>query len=219
MNYQFWKRLVSAICVSIIVVCLVVLVTNASIHFSTKGNIFNEIAEVPEAGTVLIPGAAVSGDGVLSPIFVDRIDTAVKLYKANKVSKILVSGDNSEVYYNEVNPVRTYLLEQGIPDGDIFLDHAGFDTYSSMYRAKEIFEVTTLIISTQSFHLPRAVFIARALGLKASGINADKGNILTRNYVREIFANEKALLDVVLQREPKYLGERIPVTEDARDFR
>lgn len=219
MNFQFWKRLVSVIGVSIIVVCLVVVATNVSIHLSTKGNIFNEIAELPEAGTVLIPGAAVSGDGVLSPIFVDRIDTAVELYKAKKVSKILVSGDNSEVYYNEVNPVRTYLLEQGIPDGDIFLDHAGFDTYSSMYRAKEIFEVTTLIISTQSFHLPRAVFIARALGLEASGINADKGNILTKNYIREIFANEKALLDVVLQREPKYLGERIPVTEDARDFR
>src|SRR6185295_18531017 len=97
----------------------------------------------------------------------------IELYKAGTVSKILVSGDNSTVSHNEVNPVRDYLLASGIPDRDIFLDHAGFDTYSTMYRARDIFGVASILIATQSFHLPRAVFIARALGVDAYGVDAD----------------------------------------------
>ena len=146
------------------------------------------------------------------------MDTAIALYRAGKVSKILVSGDNSTVSYNEVNPVRTYLILKGIPDEDIFLDHAGFDTYSSMYRARDIFGVTSILVTTQSFHLPRALFIAHRLGIKAYGVNADAGRILFRNYVREALADEKAVLDLMLFRKPKYLGEKIPITGDGRNY-
>jgi SanA protein len=195
-----------------------IIAANLGVYFSTQTYIYDEIADAPLAQTVLIPGAAVMSGGELSPIFVDRINIAIKLYEAKKVSKILVSGDNSAVSYNEVNPVRLYLLSEGVPDQDIFLDHAGFDTYSSMYRARDVFGVTSVLVATQSFHLPRAIYIARKLGLEANGVNADVGRILNRNYVREIFANEKALLDLFLKRKPKYLGDPIPITGDGREY-
>ena len=134
------------------------------------------------------------------------------------MAKILVSGDNSTVSHNEVNPVRLYLLSKGIPDEDIFLDHAGFDTYSSMYRARAIFGISSMLIATQSFHLPRAIFIARELGIDAYGVNADSGHILLRNYVRETFSDEKALFDIVFHTRPKYLGNTIPIMGDGRDY-
>lgn len=176
------------------------------------------MSDAPNAEIVLVPGAAIFPNGALSSIFKDRADMAIRVYKAGKVSKILVSGDNSTVSHNEVNPVRNYLLEKGIPDEDIFLDHAGFDTYSSMYRSRDIFGVTSVLIATQSFHLPRSVFIARHLGITAYGVNADVGHILFRNYVREILANEKAMLDLIFHRQPKYLGDQIPITGDGRNY-
>lgn len=195
-----------------------ILATNAVFYVATRSYIYNDLADVPHAEAALIPGAAILKDGALSSIFVDRADTAIALYGAKKVSKILVSGDNSTVSHNEVNPVRLYLIKKGIPDQDIFLDHAGFDTYSTMYRARDIFGVASVIITTQSFHLPRAVFIAHRLGITAYGMNADVGHILLRNNVREVFADEKAVLDLLLQRKPKYLGEKIPITGDGRVY-
>jgi len=193
-----------------------IIVTNIVFYATTKAHIYNDVAEAPSADTALIPGASVSSDGVLSPIFIDRVNVAIALYEVGKVSKVLVSGDNSTDSNNEVNPVRLYLISEGIPDEDIFLDHAGFDTYSTMYRARDIFGVTSVLITTQSFHLPRSVFIARRLGMEASGVNADIGNILFRNNVREVIANEKAVLDLIFNRKPKFLGEEIPITEDGR---
>lgn len=197
-------------------VVLAVTVANVGIYAATAPFIFSDVASAPVAQAALIPGAAILIDGGLSPVFRDRADLAIKLYEAKKVSKILVSGDNSTLSHNEVNPVRTYLLRKGIPDQDIFLDHAGFDTYSSMYRAQAVFGVESVLITTQSFHLPRAVFIARKLGVNAYGVDADVGHILPRNYVREVFANEKAVFELLTRREPKYLGEPIPITGDGR---
>lgn len=211
MRFITWKNLFITSAVGAALLLIFILTTNLCIYLSTKDYIFDESTAATEVQAVLIPGAAVLISGKLSPIFIDRVDTAIELYEAKKVSKILVSGDNSELSYNEVSPVRTYLLENGIPDADIFLDHAGFDTYSSMYRARDVFGVTSVLISTQAFHLPRAVFIARKLGLDAYGVNADRGYIFKRNYVREILANEKAVFDLFLGREPKFLGEPIPI--------
>jgi SanA protein len=193
-----------------------ILITNAVIYFGSKAYIYDDHTEVPTSQAVLIPGAAILKNGGLSPIFLDRVNTAITLYEKKKVSKILVSGDNSTVSHNEVNPVRLYLLDKGIPDEDIFLDHAGFDTYSSMYRARDVFQVSSVIVTTQSFHLPRAIFIGRILGMEAYGVNADLGHILFRNNVREVFARVKAVLDLSSGREPKYLGEKIPISGDGR---
>ncbi len=212
------KRILRYGAMSFGVLLCAILVINLLVFVSTRSYMYDGSEDAPEAEVVLIPGAAVFSGGVLSPIFRDRIDAALSLYKAQKVKKILVSGDNSTVTHNEVNPVRLYLLSQGVPDQDIFLDHAGFDTYSSMYRARDIFGVTSMLITTQSFHLPRAVFIARSLGVDAYGVRADVGTVLFRNYLREILANEKAVFNLMFHTKPKYLGEKIPITGDGRNY-
>jgi SanA protein len=203
-----------------IVEFLFVFVLTINILFSheTQAYIYDSPIEVPQADVVLVPGAALARPETLAPIFIDRVEMAIKLYEAKKISKILVSGDNSTLFHNEVNPARIYLLEHGIPDEDIFLDHAGFDTYSSLYRARDVFGVTSVIIATQAFHLPRAVFIARKLGMDAYGVRADTGPVLLYNYIREVFANEKALLNLVFARSPQYLGDIIPITDDGRNY-
>lgn len=192
--------------------------TNFIFYITTKSYIYNEVAEAPDAQIALIPGAAIFENGALSEIFMDRADMAIKLYQAKKVSKILVSGDNSTENHNEVNPARLYLISKGVSDQDIFLDHAGFDTYSTMYRARDIFGVSSIVVTTQSFHLPRAVFIARRLGIEAYGVNADVGHILLSNNIREIFADEKAVFDLVFHTKPKYLGNEIPIGGDGRNY-
>jgi len=197
---------------------LFILATNVTIQMTTQAYRYNDASLAPIAEVALIPGAALARNGTPSPIFIDRANIAIALYNAGKVAKILVSGDNSTLSHNEVNPMRLYLLSQEIPDQDIFLDHAGFDTYSTMYRARNIFGISSVLIATQSFHLPRAVFIARKLGMEAYGVNADQGHMLFRNYVREVLADEKAVFDLLLNRKPKYLGDTIPITEDGRNY-
>ena len=173
--------------------------------------IYSDLSALPKTQTALILGASVSKDGTLSPILQDRASAAVDIYNAHKVKRILVSGDNSTTTYNEVNPVKTYLVFHGVPAEDVFLDYAGFDTYSSMYRARDIFLVGSTTIVSQSFHLPRAVFIARNLTIDAYGYSADDGHYLLRNYIREWLANGKAVYNLLLSTKPKYLGETIPV--------
>ena len=171
------------------------------------------IRDVPKADVAVVLGASVFR-GRPSRILEERANTAGQLYLNGKVKKILVTGDNSALSYDEVTPVRKYLINAGIPGGDIFLDHAGFDTYSSMYRARDIFEARSVVIVTQDFHLPRALFIARSLGITAYGVGAKGGGGAGKDYLREVPASVKALFDLAAQRKPKYLGEKIPLTGD-----
>ena len=174
------------------------------------------VDSVPRTEVALVLGASVYR-GKPSPVLAERADVAVALYRANKVSKILVTGDNGTLSYDEVTPVRKYLLGAGIPSQDIFLDHAGFDTYSSMYRAREVFLARSLTIVTQDFHLPRALWIARRLGLDAYGIVAAGGENSPSDYIREIPAAIKALLNVLTDRQPKYLGPTIPLSGNGEE--
>lgn len=169
--------------------------------------------DAPTSTAAMVLGASVYQNGDLSPVLKARADTAAKLYEVHKVAKILVSGDNSKLSHNEVNPVGKYLESLGIPKEDIFLDHAGFDTYSSMYRAKEVFDVRFLTIVSQSFHLPRALFAARMLGIDAVGVEAP-GESTLYNVMREMPATVKAMLDLLGKRVPEYLGEQYPITGD-----
>ncbi len=189
-------------------VAIFVLVNALMVGLEQK-RMFAGISDVPERTVIIVPGAAVLRSGALSAVFLDRANAAIVLYQAGKGHKILVSGDNSTVEHNEVDPARNYLMSQGIPEGDIYLDHAGFDTYSTMYRAREIFGVKSAIVATQTFHLPRALFIARSLGIDAVGYRADNVHLLVRNEVRESLARIKAVWDVVVHRNPKFLGDRI----------
>lgn len=160
----------------------------------------------------LLLGASVNSKGVLSPVMQERADKAIQLYRAGLVKKILVSGDDSTLQYDEVYPVGKYLRAFGVPQKDIFLDYAGFDTYSSVYRAKQIFHADSLLIVTQWFHLPRALFIARSLGIEARGVDASKGERYIQSTLREIPASVKAFLEVISGRKPKYLGTPFPVS-------
>jgi SanA protein len=157
------------------------------------------VESVPRSDVALVLGASVVR-GAPSPVLAERADAAIALYRSGKVSKILVSGDSRVISHDEVTPVRKYLVAAGIRGEDIFLDHAGYDTYSSLYRARSVFLVGSLTIVTQDFHLPRALWIARRLGLNAQGVVAGGESSFSDN-VRELLASQKALLDVFLDRQ------------------
>ena len=173
--------------------------------------------DIQNAQVGLVLGAKVRADN-LSPIFRDRLDSALELYKKGKIDKILVSGDHGTKIYDEVNAAKEYLLSKKVEESDIFLDHAGFDTYDSLYRAKEVFGLDDLIIISQSFHLKRALYIAYSLDLEAQGFSADLHLYAysLKNYVRESFASLKAFYEVNTKSLPKFLGPKIDIYGDGR---
>ncbi len=193
------------------------LAVNCYIVLSTRNNITAVLDEIRPAEAVLILGASVYADDKLSPILEERVKAALEIYQAGLVKKILVSGDNSTTEYNEVVPVRAYLLERGVPAEDIFLDYAGFDTYDSMYRASDLFFVQSAVIVTQRFHMYRALFIANARGIKVQGYVPNNNRVAAKNYLRESLARVKAVIDVWLNVPPVVLGEPIPISGDGRE--
>ena len=191
-----------------------VAVVPLAISQATAPYIYANVETAPSSTVAIVLGASVVR-GEPSPVLQERAEAALALYRRGVVEKILVSGDDSVTGFDEVSPVRRFLVAEGVPGEDIFLDHVGFDTYSSMYRAREIFLVRDAIIVTQAFHLPRAVFIARRLGLDAQGIKADQGGRALYNYLREVPASLKAMFDLTFAREPEYLGEQFPINESS----
>jgi vancomycin permeability regulator SanA len=181
---------------------------------STGNNFICSTDNVPEKQVILVLGAKVHENGQMSDMFRDRVDAAIALYESKKSGKILVSGDHGQKNYDEVDAAKEYLLRRGVKSEDIFLDHAGFDTYDSVYRAKKIFQVESLIVSTQRYHLPRALYISRKLGIDAVGVPADLHEYGGQDYrnLREWAADVKAWLDVNLKARPRFLGEAIPIT-------
>ena len=152
----------------------------------------------------------------------DRVEGGINLIKNGTGKKILLSGDHGQIRYDEVNAMRLYVLSNApeIAEEDIFMDHAGFSTWDSMYRARDVFEVTDLIIVTQKFHITRAVCMARSLGLNAVGYAADQSHFpkQSRQYweIREYFARVKAFFSIIFKPKPRYLGEKIPIAGDGR---
>lgn len=180
---------------------------------SAEGKIFS-VADSPGAMVVIVPGASVLSSGQPSDMLADRLLTAVDLYKAGKAQKFLLSGDHGQTSYNEVEAMGQYLLDQGVPDSVIFLDHAGFDTHDTMFRAHEVFQVDSAVVATQNYHLPRAIYLGQAAGLEITGVSADRHTYVKEVYftLREYFARVKAVIEVLFQVQPKYLGEPIPIT-------
>lgn len=186
--------------------------TNATINHNPKPFIFDDVNQIGEhkVGLVLGTSSKTVGGGA-NPFFVNRIEAATKLYQAGKIKKILVSGDNAEVSYNEPKAMQIALLDKGIPKEDIVLDYAGFRTLDSVIRARDVFGQNDLIIISQEFHIKRAVYIARTLGIDAQGFVADGVSMTfnARTQVREILARTQAWMDVhILNRQPKFLGEK-----------
>jgi len=189
--------------------------TAASPNMYTMGDIDN----VPEADCILVLGAKVWSDERLSLTLKDRVDYALKLYHAGKADKLLLSGDHGTKGYDEVNAMRHYAMEQGVPAENIFLDHAGFSTYESLYRARNVFMCESVVIVTQRFHLYRAVYIAKKFGLAVSGVNSDPRRYANemQNEVREFFARVKDFFYVnVFAPVPKHLGKAVPISGDGR---
>ncbi len=168
------------------------------------------------ADCALVLGARVYDGERASPVLEDRLETALALYRGGTVQRILVSGDHGTAAYDEVNMMRAWLEARGVPPRDLFLDHAGFDTYSSVRRARDVFLARRIIVVTQRFHMPRALYIARALGLEADGARADRRRYRGAAYleVREVGARVRALLDVTRDRSPHHGGAPIPITGD-----
>lgn len=194
-----------------------ILIWGLSIYIlqATNSRTFDSMETLPKAHTVIILGASVYSDGTLSPILQDRVDTGLKLYRNGKVERFLLSGDNRSEDYDEVNAMRNYLINLGVPDSHIFIDPAGIDTYDSMYRSKAIFQVPSAIVVTQQFHLPRTLFIAKNLGLSYRGYPAESKNYQTEDHLkrREKLANFKALYELVSHQIPAAMGEKIPVSD------
>lgn len=194
-------------------------VMNWWVHSSARPYVVPaEAVDKAQVGIVL--GALVYGkSGRLSPVLEDRVDTAIALYKAGKVERLLMSGDHGQSNYDEVNAMRRYACERGVPDDRIFTDHAGFNTYDTMVRARRVFLVENAVVITNGFHLDRSVFLARSAGIKAQGVVADKRAYLDSNYndSREYLARCKAVLNVYLLRpDPTFLGPEIPITGSAK---
>jgi SanA protein len=166
---------------------------------------------------ILVLGAAVRGN-TPSKMLQDRLDVAVALYKAGVAPKLLLSGDNGSVNYNEVAVMQKYVLKAGIPAKDIFLDHAGFSTYESMYRARDVFMVKTAVVVTQKYHLYRALQIGRALGMTVRGVASDQKSYGGQDYrdLREIVARIKDVFQTIIQPKPTYLGPEIPISGDGK---
>ena len=168
--------------------------------------IYKNIAAVP-----FMPVAIVFGAGIGTPILADRVATAVSLYKTGKVHKLLMTGDNGHTNYDEPDAMKALAITAGVPPKDIVCDFAGFRTYDSLYRAHNIFAVQKAILVTQDFHLPRAIFIAKKLGISVVGVNAALRSYGVEEYwykLREIVASEYAWFDILTQRKPKFLGKK-----------
>jgi vancomycin permeability regulator SanA len=213
-----FKKILKLILISIIILIIFIFCVNFYI-ISFQKYTYEKIDNLPSAEAVMVLGAKVYNNGNLSDILKDRAQTALEVYESGKAQKILVSGDHSRKDYDEVNAVKKYLLENGVKPEDIFLDHAGFDTYDSLYRAKHIFKINSIIVSTQKFHLPRAVYIGKSLDLETYGIVADKHiyrSALTNN-LREILSRTKAFFNVNFDAKPKFLGKEIPISGDGRE--
>ncbi len=169
----------------------------------------------PQGKTALVFGAGLYRDGSPSAVLRDRVQTAVELYKAGKVEKLLMSGDNSTLSYNEPGAMQKYAMQLGVPEEAIVLDYAGRRTYDSCYRARTIFGVDDVLLVTQDYHLPRALYICNILGLKAVGISADRRNYRMGTYIywrlREIPATFTAFIDLYIRKPEPILGDPEPI--------
>lgn len=212
------KKIFKPILFTLIILGFVISIIPFYMSLKTGKYIISDLSKVPGSYTALVPGAMVYGNGKPSPILKDRLKSALELYNKGIVKKVLVSGDHGKKYYDEVNGMKKYLLKNGVDSSDLFLDHAGFNTYNTVLRAKKIFNVEDVIITTQKYHLPRALYIARKKKINAYGYASDKRKYPLIEYYkkREYLARIKSFFEVNLLVKPKFLGKPIPVTGDSR---
>jgi len=193
---------------------LAILACNWKVENYSDDYTFQEVQKIPDNHVGLVLGTSKRlQNGNPNPYFYNRIDAATQLYKAGKVKYILVSGDNGSKYYNEPLDMKKSLIEKGIPKEAIYMDFAGFRTFDSVIRCKEIFGQSSFTVISQGFHNKRAIFISRMMGINAIGYDAqDVKNNSMKMSVREVFARVKTFIDLyVLNTKPRFLGEAIRI--------
>lgn len=206
----------------LVIIGIVILVTFTGINIYVKNKVKDKIIDIEEAkkisnvDCIIVLGASVLDSETPSLMLEDRLKKAIEIYYNTSVPKLLMSGDHGGLYYDEVNVMKNYAIKEGVPSKDIFMDHAGFSTYESMYRAKEIFGAKKVIIVTQEYHLTRAIYIAESLGLEAYGVPAEniryKGQ--TERDIREFLAIAKDFFSVIVKPEPSVMGGTIDISGD-----
>lgn len=209
-----WKRWLYFSFAAGAFVLLLILLINYQVDRSARGKIYSDISSVPAQQVALVLGTSrYLTNGNPNLYFSYRIDAAVALYKAGKVKKILVSGDNSHASYNEPREMFEALAEKGVAPNDIYLDYAGFRTFDSMVRAHEVFGLDNFIVVSQPFHCERAIYIARAKNIHVTAYAAQDPYLSYKTMVREYPARVNAFLDCyVFRTQPHFLGEKIPMT-------
>lgn len=212
-------RNILCICLGLaLLAAIAVLGINAWVRGSVSERILTaqEAALLEDVDCILVLGCAVKENGVPSAMLEDRLKRGVELYDLGAAPKLLMSGDHGTESYDEVDAMKGYAVDAGVPSVDVFMDHAGFSTYESIYRAKEIFQVERILIVTQEYHLYRALYIAEAFGLEAYGVASDYRSYSgqTARDIREILARVKDFGTCIFKPEPTYLGEAIPISGD-----
>jgi SanA protein len=199
----------------IAVIGLLIMATARLITGLTASKLIYSIDQAPSAKVAIVFGAGLQRDGSPSPVLRDRVEAAVQLYKAGKVEKILMSGDNRFIDYNEPGAMRAFALSLGVPEDDIVLDYAGRRTYDTCYRAKYIFQIDDAILVTQSYHLPRALFICDGVGIKSVGVSADLRTYMNSSLVswnlRELPASLIAVWEVWVTHPLPVMGDVEPI--------
>ena len=214
-----FKRILGVACTFVLAVCFFVAGVNLIVFNRTEPKIVDadgaEAFEEP-FDCILVLGAGVRADGSPSHMLEDRLEIGIEMYFAGASDRILMSGDHMSANYDEVGAMKKFAIDAGVPSNVIFLDHAGLSTYESMWRAKELYGAENILIVTQGYHLYRAVYIARALGMNAHGVSADLRTYRTQllQDVRESVARVKDFLYVLAKPEPTYLGEKVDLTGD-----
>jgi SanA protein len=191
---------------------IVILITNYYVKSNTESSIYNSQKAIPKTTVGIIFGAGINGDQP-SKYLKDRLDTGILLYKNQKIQKILLSGDNGRDEHDELTVMKTYCYKNGVDTTKIYVDYAGFDSYSTIYRAKHLFKVDTAILVSQKYHLARAVYLGNSLGVKSYGFVANVGEYKGHQYVktREYLSVFKAVIDVFRDREPRFMGDEVNI--------
>jgi len=213
-----WPRLTRLAFVGTASIAALIAAANAYVLLGTDGEATADVADVPHAQAAIVLGAFVKPNGKMSAMLADRVRQADALWKAGKVDRILVSGDHHTWAYDEPDTMRKELVADGVPPRVIFEDHAGFDTWASMVRARSVFGVHSAVVVTQGFHMPRALYLADAAGIDATGLTSDLhpyGIQGTKSDVREVLSRVKAIADTTLD-TPAMGGKRIPIGGDGR---
>ena len=218
MNRKIAKRIILVLLCLALLGGMAVLGINGYVKKSTAGQILSPEAasELPDVDCILVLGCFVHDSGRPSDMLADRLRRGIALYNSGAAPKLLMSGDHGREGYNEVKAMKLEAMGEGIPSEDIFMDHAGFSTYESIFRARDVFAARKIIIVTQEYHLYRALYIANALGLEAYGVASDYHTYVGQlnREVREILARNKGFVTSIVKPYPTYLGKVIPVNGD-----